>query len=49
MESSAVQILHNGKILKLLKAATDDAGLYSCKAINVAGSSEKLFNLDILG
>ncbi|XP_064928861.1 hemicentin-1 isoform X2 [Columba livia] len=48
VESSAVQILHNGKILKLLKAATDDAGLYSCKAINVAGSSEKLFNLDIL-
>ncbi|NWQ77372.1 HMCN1 protein, partial [Columbina picui] len=48
VESSAVQILHNGKILKLLKAATDDAGQYSCKAINVAGSSEKLFNLDIL-
>ncbi|XP_027560313.1 hemicentin-1 isoform X2 [Neopelma chrysocephalum] len=48
VESSAVQILHNGKILKLLKAATEDAGQYSCKAINVAGSSEKLFNLDIL-
>ncbi|NXF12445.1 HMCN1 protein, partial [Smithornis capensis] len=48
VESSALQILHNGKILKLLKAATEDAGQYSCKAINVAGSSEKLFNLDIL-
>ncbi|NWT15620.1 HMCN1 protein, partial [Vireo altiloquus] len=48
VESSALQILHNGKILKLLKAATDDAGQYSCKAINVAGSSEKLFNLHIL-
>ncbi|XP_009575209.1 PREDICTED: hemicentin-1-like, partial [Fulmarus glacialis] len=48
VESSTLQILHNGKILKLLKAATDDAGQYSCKAINVAGSSEKLFNLDIL-
>ncbi|XP_027579260.2 hemicentin-1 [Pipra filicauda] len=48
VESSAVQILHNGKILKLLKAATEDAGQYSCKAVNVAGSSEKLFNLDIL-
>uniref|UniRef100_A0A8C3GM35 Hemicentin 1 n=1 Tax=Cairina moschata TaxID=8855 RepID=A0A8C3GM35_CAIMO len=48
VESTALQILHNGKILKLLKAATDDAGQYSCKAINVAGSSEKLFNLDIL-
>ncbi|NXE93182.1 HMCN1 protein, partial [Menura novaehollandiae] len=48
VESSALQILHNGKILKLLRAATEDAGQYSCKAINVAGSSEKLFNLDIL-
>ncbi|KAK4820389.1 hypothetical protein QYF61_025563 [Mycteria americana] len=48
VESSTLQILHNGKILKLLKAATDDAGQYSCKAINIAGSSEKLFNLDIL-
>uniref|UniRef100_A0A8C4UE85 Hemicentin-1 n=1 Tax=Falco tinnunculus TaxID=100819 RepID=A0A8C4UE85_FALTI len=48
VESSTLQILHNGKILKLLKAATDDAGQYSCKAINAAGSSEKLFNLDIL-
>ncbi|XP_008936946.1 PREDICTED: hemicentin-1-like, partial [Merops nubicus] len=48
VESSTHQILHNGKILKLLKAATDDAGQYSCKAINIAGSSEKLFNLDIL-
>ncbi|XP_009996158.1 PREDICTED: hemicentin-1 [Chaetura pelagica] len=48
VESSTLQILHNGKILKLLKAATDDAGQYSCKTINVAGSSEKLFNLDVL-
>ncbi|NXX95340.1 HMCN1 protein, partial [Centropus bengalensis] len=48
VESGALQISHNGKILKLLKAATEDAGQYSCKAINVAGSAEKLFNLDIL-
>ncbi|XP_030135337.4 hemicentin-1 [Taeniopygia guttata] len=48
VESSALQILHNGKILKLLKATTEDAGQYSCKAINIAGSSEKLFNLHIL-
>uniref|UniRef100_A0A8C3TT96 Hemicentin-1 n=1 Tax=Catharus ustulatus TaxID=91951 RepID=A0A8C3TT96_CATUS len=48
VENSALQILHSGKILKLLKTATDDAGQYSCKAINVAGSSEKLFNLHIL-
>uniref|UniRef100_A0A8C5X6K5 Hemicentin-1 n=1 Tax=Malurus cyaneus samueli TaxID=2593467 RepID=A0A8C5X6K5_9PASS len=48
VESSALQIVHNGKILKLLKAATEDAGQYSCKAINIAGSSEKLFNLHVL-
>ncbi|NXY61032.1 HMCN1 protein, partial [Callaeas wilsoni] len=48
VESRALQILHNGKILKLLKVTTEDAGQYSCKAINVAGSSEKLFNLHIL-
>ncbi|XP_062437683.1 hemicentin-1 [Rhea pennata] len=48
VESSTLQILHNGKILKLLRAAADDAGQYSCKAINVAGSSEKLFNIDVL-
>ncbi|XP_066048296.1 hemicentin-1 [Chamaea fasciata] len=48
VESSGLQILHNGKILKLLKTTTEDAGQYSCKAINVAGSSEKLFNLHIL-
>jgi len=49
VESNTLQILQNGKILKLLKATVDDAGQYSCKAINVAGSSEKLFNLYILG
>ncbi|XP_072199268.1 hemicentin-1 isoform X3 [Excalfactoria chinensis] len=48
VESNTLQILHNGNILKLLKATVDDAGQYSCKAINIAGSSEKLFNLDIL-
>ncbi|XP_060132638.1 hemicentin-1 isoform X1 [Zootoca vivipara] len=47
VESSALQILNNGKLLKLLKAATDDAGLYSCKATNIAGSSEKFFNVDV--
>ncbi|OXB72513.1 UNVERIFIED_CONTAM: hypothetical protein H355_016382 [Colinus virginianus] len=48
VESNTLQILQSGNILKLLKATIDDAGQYSCKAINVAGSSEKLFNLDIL-
>ncbi|XP_051581270.1 hemicentin-1-like isoform X1 [Myxocyprinus asiaticus] len=45
---SNVQILQKGKILKLLKVAVADAGRYSCKAINIAGSTEKDFYLDVL-
>ncbi|KAF3835345.1 hypothetical protein F7725_027903 [Dissostichus mawsoni] len=46
--SNTIQILDMGKSLRLLKAATADAGSYSCKAINIAGSTEKDFFLDIL-
>ncbi|XP_041648005.1 hemicentin-1 [Cheilinus undulatus] len=46
--SDNIQILDLGKTLKLLKAATTDAGSYSCKAINIAGSTEKDFIVDIL-
>ncbi|XP_027145831.1 hemicentin-1 [Larimichthys crocea] len=46
--SNSIQILDMGKTLRLLKAATADAGSYSCKAINIAGSTEKDFFLDIL-
>ncbi|CAK6971319.1 hemicentin-1 [Scomber scombrus] len=46
--SNSVQILDMGKTLKLLNAATADAGSYSCKAINIAGSTEKDFYLDVL-
>lgn len=47
--SSNVQILQRGKMLRLVKAATANAGRYSCKAINVAGNTEKAFHLDVLG
>lgn len=47
--SSVVQILQKGKTLKLLKAAVADAGRYTCKAINIAGSTERDFYLDVLG
>uniref|UniRef100_A0A8C6QPP1 Hemicentin-1 n=1 Tax=Nannospalax galili TaxID=1026970 RepID=A0A8C6QPP1_NANGA len=47
-ESSTVQFVNNGKILKLFKASAEDAGRYSCKAINIAGTSQKYFNIDVL-
>uniref|UniRef100_A0A8C3YS46 Hemicentin-1 n=1 Tax=Catagonus wagneri TaxID=51154 RepID=A0A8C3YS46_9CETA len=47
-ESNTLQIVNNGKILKLFKATPEDAGRYSCKAINVAGTSQKYFNISVL-
>ncbi|KAM4548643.1 hemicentin-1 isoform 1-T1 [Odontesthes bonariensis] len=46
--SNSIQILDMGKTLRLLKAETTDAGSYSCKAINIAGSTEKDFFLDVV-
>lgn len=48
-ESSTIQIVNNGKILKLFKVTPEDAGRYSCKAVNIAGTSQKYFNIDVLG
>ncbi|KAF3823358.1 hypothetical protein GH733_010794, partial [Mirounga leonina] len=48
-ESSTIQIMNNGKILKLFKVTPEDAGRYSCKAVNIAGTSQKYFNIDVLG
>ncbi|KAJ0032742.1 hypothetical protein NQD34_002823 [Periophthalmus magnuspinnatus] len=48
VSSNSIQILDSGKTLKLLQAARPDAGSYSCKAINIAGSTEKDFYLDVL-
>lgn len=38
-----------GKTLRLQKADTADSGSYSCKAVNIAGSAEKDFFVDVLG
>ncbi|XP_048080805.2 hemicentin-1 isoform X4 [Ursus arctos] len=47
-ESSTIQIVNNGKILKLFKVTPEDAGRYSCKAVNIAGTSQKDFNISVL-
>ncbi|XP_047376657.1 hemicentin-1 isoform X4 [Sciurus carolinensis] len=47
-ESSTIQIVNNGKMLKLFKVTAEDAGQYSCKAINIAGTSQKYFSIDVL-
>ncbi|KAL1775484.1 hemicentin-1 isoform X4 [Sigmodon hispidus] len=47
-ESSTIHIVNNGKILKLFKVSAEDAGRYSCKTINIAGSSQKYFNVNVL-
>ncbi|XP_004706727.1 hemicentin-1 [Echinops telfairi] len=47
-ESNTIQIVNNGKILRLFKATPEDSGRYSCKAINVAGTSQKNFNIEVL-
>ncbi|XP_019730955.1 hemicentin-1 isoform X2 [Hippocampus comes] len=46
--SNNIQIVDKGKTLKLLKAATADAGSYTCKALNIAGSTQKDFFVDVL-
>nr|XP_014344645.1 PREDICTED: hemicentin-1 [Latimeria chalumnae] len=48
VESQGVQILHEGKTLKLLRTGTADTARYTCRAINIAGSSEKDFILEVL-
>ncbi|XP_026645393.1 hemicentin-1 [Microtus ochrogaster] len=47
-ESSTVQIVNNGKTLKLFKVSAEDMGRYSCKALNIAGTAQKYFNVNVL-
>ena len=49
VSGNSVQVLDGGRTLRLLKAASSDAGAYSCEAINIAGSTDKDFYLEVLG
>ncbi|XP_067846589.1 hemicentin-1 isoform X2 [Heptranchias perlo] len=46
--SRVIQILNAGKTLRVLKATTGDTGRYTCRTINIAGTAEKNFNLEVL-
>ncbi|XP_069798458.1 hemicentin-1 [Narcine bancroftii] len=46
--SNAVKILNEGKMLRMQKAAIGDTGRYTCRTINIAGTAEKNFNLQVL-
>ncbi|KAM4642152.1 hemicentin-1 [Discoglossus pictus] len=48
IDSATIQILEKGKVLKLLETSLNDSGLYSCRATNIAGDSEKRFYVDVL-
>ncbi|KAM3915384.1 hemicentin-1 [Leptodactylus fuscus] len=43
-----VTISDDGSVLQIMGAQVKDAGRYSCEAVNVAGKTEKNFNVNIL-
>ncbi|XP_072421818.1 hemicentin-1-like isoform X1 [Chiloscyllium punctatum] len=44
-ETSRVRLLNGGQVLRLSKSRKGDSGVYSCNAVNVAGTAKKYFNL----
>ena len=48
-ESSRIKILKEGKVLKIIGAEVRDTARYMCVARNLAGETEKSFDLDIQG
>ncbi|XP_069772736.1 hemicentin-1-like [Narcine bancroftii] len=42
-----VRLLNDGHLLRLQKTRKEDAGMYTCKAINDAGTAVKSFNLQV--
>lgn len=42
-------VVSGGRSLRLMHAATEDAGRYTCIVSNTAGEDRKNFNLDVLG
>ncbi|KAM8931068.1 hemicentin-1 [Pelodytes ibericus] len=48
VESADVQVLEKGRVLKFLKTSLEDTGLYTCRATNIAGNTEKQFFVNVL-
>ncbi|KAG8556200.1 hypothetical protein GDO81_017963 [Engystomops pustulosus] len=48
VKGPGVNISNNGSVLQIDGAQVKDAGRYSCEAVNVAGKTEKNFNVNIL-
>ncbi|XP_078407396.1 LOW QUALITY PROTEIN: hemicentin-1-like [Cetorhinus maximus] len=44
-ETSRIRLLNGGRVLRFPKARKGDSGVYSCNAVNVAGTAKKQFNL----
>jgi len=47
--AAGVNILSRGQVLEIDRAQVSDAGLYKCVAINVAGSTELSYSLQVYG
>ena len=48
-ESARIKILKEGKVLEIIGAEVRDTARYMCVARNLAGETEKSFDLDIQG
>ncbi|XP_068096243.1 hemicentin-1 isoform X2 [Hyperolius riggenbachi] len=48
LSKPGLSISEDGRILQIESAQVKDAGRYSCEAVNIAGKTEKNFNVNIL-
>lgn len=49
LSSRQAQYVERGQILKISRAQVSDTGQYTCKVTSVAGTAEKLYELDVYG
>lgn len=49
LSSRQTQYVDRGQFLKISRAQMSDAGQYTCKVTSVAGTAEKIYELDVYG